>query len=398
VYYHGARYYAAWVRRWTRADLIGLEDGVNQYAYVKNHPDALIDNNGRNGIRPEDIVSDTTAPAGNRTLYHVVDWRRQAPEVPGYSAVGNQLAGIEREGFRPATSGAAGQFGTGVYAFANEEQAQGLAGGVRPYAAFRVDPATPVRTITVRLAGGGTNTYTIVAPNVTENLRATSLEFKNVSEQQAATYREAIGGNTPVSVRDGGGPASGRVGQRTPTAPSGGSLRSRIATGVRSAATGARSAVRSATTGVRSAISGAAQALRNNPRAALAGAASTTGGVLARSFIPGAAEVLDTVAAVGVRGTATLAAEAAAPLAVVAAGAAAGYVVGDVVETYVTRETGSRTTGVAVGTGAGVLAGAAAGAAVGAAIGALGFGVGAVPGAAIGAAAGAVAGFIGAYW
>ena len=73
--------------------------------YVKAHPIALLDKNGLNGIRPDDIVSDSTSLAGDRTFYHVVDWRRQAPEVQGYSAVGNQLAGIQSEGIRPATSG-----------------------------------------------------------------------------------------------------------------------------------------------------------------------------------------------------------------------------------------------------------------------------------------------------
>ena len=141
--------------------------------------------------------------------------------------------------------------------------------------------------------------------------------------------------------------------------------------------------------------------VRTNPRAAagvaasaLARTGSNLAGAVVRTVVPGAAEVLDSVATFGARATAT----AAAPVVVAAGAAVAGYYAGDAVETYVTRETGSRTAGVAAGTGAGVLAGAATGAALGAAIGALGFGVGAVPGAAIGAAAGAIAGFVGAYW
>jgi RHS repeat-associated protein len=38
LYYHGARYYAPWVGRWTAVDPIGLGDGVNVYAYCRNDP------------------------------------------------------------------------------------------------------------------------------------------------------------------------------------------------------------------------------------------------------------------------------------------------------------------------------------------------------------------------
>jgi RHS repeat-associated protein len=36
-YYHGARYYAPWLGRWISADPIGIEDGLNVYAYVAGH-------------------------------------------------------------------------------------------------------------------------------------------------------------------------------------------------------------------------------------------------------------------------------------------------------------------------------------------------------------------------
>jgi RHS repeat-associated protein len=37
-YYHGARYYAPWLGRWTAADPIGLRDGINVYRYSRNNP------------------------------------------------------------------------------------------------------------------------------------------------------------------------------------------------------------------------------------------------------------------------------------------------------------------------------------------------------------------------
>jgi RHS repeat-associated protein len=46
LYYHGARHYAAWLCRWTATDPVGVDDGVNVYAYVSNNPVKLHDPNG----------------------------------------------------------------------------------------------------------------------------------------------------------------------------------------------------------------------------------------------------------------------------------------------------------------------------------------------------------------
>jgi len=46
LYYHGARYYAPWLCRWTAADPIGIGDGMNDYAYVNNNPIAAMDPTG----------------------------------------------------------------------------------------------------------------------------------------------------------------------------------------------------------------------------------------------------------------------------------------------------------------------------------------------------------------
>lgn len=53
--YHGARYYAAWLGRWTSADPIGLADGVNLYQYSRNNPVVFRDPNGQlSQAAPED--------------------------------------------------------------------------------------------------------------------------------------------------------------------------------------------------------------------------------------------------------------------------------------------------------------------------------------------------------
>src|SRR5262249_17404605 len=38
LYYHAARYYAAWLGRWTACDPIGLKDGTNLFNYVQCNP------------------------------------------------------------------------------------------------------------------------------------------------------------------------------------------------------------------------------------------------------------------------------------------------------------------------------------------------------------------------
>jgi RHS repeat-associated protein len=60
LYYHGARYYAAWLGRWTAADPSGLVDGPNLFSYARNQPVTLVDPNGRQsagafGVNPEII-------------------------------------------------------------------------------------------------------------------------------------------------------------------------------------------------------------------------------------------------------------------------------------------------------------------------------------------------------
>ncbi len=52
-YYHGARYYAPWLARWTAADSMGLVDGTNVYAYANSNPVKLSDSTGTQGEEGE---------------------------------------------------------------------------------------------------------------------------------------------------------------------------------------------------------------------------------------------------------------------------------------------------------------------------------------------------------
>jgi RHS repeat-associated protein len=49
LYYHGARYYAPWLLRWTNCDPAGIIDGLNLYQYVNGNPLKLVDPNGLDG-------------------------------------------------------------------------------------------------------------------------------------------------------------------------------------------------------------------------------------------------------------------------------------------------------------------------------------------------------------
>ncbi|WP_058186421.1 SpvB/TcaC N-terminal domain-containing protein [Terracidiphilus gabretensis] len=61
--YHGVRYYASWLGRWTSSDPIGIGDGVDMYAYARNCPVLLTDLGGTDSrklppISPGEFESD----------------------------------------------------------------------------------------------------------------------------------------------------------------------------------------------------------------------------------------------------------------------------------------------------------------------------------------------------
>jgi RHS repeat-associated protein len=61
-YYHGARYYAPWLARWTSADPGGMVDGVNLFAYGRNSPLTFSDSSGTQCDPTTQSCIDPTAP------------------------------------------------------------------------------------------------------------------------------------------------------------------------------------------------------------------------------------------------------------------------------------------------------------------------------------------------
>jgi len=64
LYYHGARYYAPWLGRWTACDPIGLVDSMGLFTYTRDNPIRLIDSDGRQSNTAKDL--DRTIQAGAR--------------------------------------------------------------------------------------------------------------------------------------------------------------------------------------------------------------------------------------------------------------------------------------------------------------------------------------------
>ncbi len=89
--YHGARYYAPWLGRWTAPDPAGLVDGTNLYAYVKDNPVVHVDVAGKQagpyqsyvGVMQaanaaQDLANDVGAPGFGESLIPVWGSGRQA--------------------------------------------------------------------------------------------------------------------------------------------------------------------------------------------------------------------------------------------------------------------------------------------------------------------------------
>lgn len=82
LYYHGARYYAPWLGRWTKCDPIGLADGINLYIYTGSSPIGFIDPTGTDGRttniaqmerRRKEIISEIAETEAILAVYDAIE-------------------------------------------------------------------------------------------------------------------------------------------------------------------------------------------------------------------------------------------------------------------------------------------------------------------------------------
>jgi len=71
--YHGARYCAPWLARWTAPDPIGISDGPNLYSYVSNNPIASVDKTGKEGSGNLDPLPPGSTAAMKQKLQATID-------------------------------------------------------------------------------------------------------------------------------------------------------------------------------------------------------------------------------------------------------------------------------------------------------------------------------------
>jgi RHS repeat-associated protein len=89
LYYHGARYYAPWLGRWTAVDPAGIGAGASSYAYANGNPVIFVD---PDGMDPKEIPIPNDATAE----YHDPDYPQVAS---GFSdKAGNRWVWSEDQG------------------------------------------------------------------------------------------------------------------------------------------------------------------------------------------------------------------------------------------------------------------------------------------------------------
>jgi RHS repeat-associated protein len=138
LYYHGARYYAPWLGRWTACDPVTSAAGLTPYSYAANNPVRLTDPSGRDPLpgqdRDEGVAGDgigESGTGGRRFFPHLPALRLTlSPANFWYSSM-SQGSGIMDPGSIDVEAGALGMAGstTGLN-LRNPAGSGGLATGV----------------------------------------------------------------------------------------------------------------------------------------------------------------------------------------------------------------------------------------------------------------------------
>lgn len=223
-YYHGARYYAAWLGRWVSCDPAGLVDGSNVYRYVKNNP------------------INATDPTG---MWEWPSWRTIAV-IAAVVVVGTILTVATAGVAGPLVVGAVASIGlSGTAATVVTGVAVGaIAGAVGGAAAGAAGEATR-QTVNSRALGLGTEEFS----------GGRILSAAGEGAVTGAAIGAAVGGVTAFAATAAGAAAIGAVGRLAPAA-----IRSGASAVARGVGAGASAVARAP--GVRQALSVASRGLQ----------------------------------------------------------------------------------------------------------------------------------------
>jgi RHS repeat-associated protein len=85
--YHGARYYAAWLGRWTSCDPAGITAGVNAYLYASGSPICLVDSDGMQSGPPHPEDTDIHQVWPNEHEPGTPDAKPAGSEKPTFGSI-----------------------------------------------------------------------------------------------------------------------------------------------------------------------------------------------------------------------------------------------------------------------------------------------------------------------
>jgi RHS repeat-associated protein len=101
LYYHGARYYAPWLGRWTACDPAGMEESPNLYQYCFDNPVGFIDPDGLSGKKLAIVMHNESRPSGTRVAKPKPP---EKPKKPSIKQPGKKASAKEKEKYKDEKS------------------------------------------------------------------------------------------------------------------------------------------------------------------------------------------------------------------------------------------------------------------------------------------------------
>ncbi|WP_218010356.1 SpvB/TcaC N-terminal domain-containing protein [Actinomadura chibensis] len=426
--YHGARYYAPWLARWTSPDPAGTKESLSPYVYVAANPVRLADPSGHEGVEPrqlnlaETLKQEVVATRSGRGISQALrrdlqamwewwgghgkvdaghvgkaQWELRAGErglVAAQPLAENRSLGV-LERARAGAARALGKFARNA-AGVDEGASAGARFGRAVRAAWRDDASFRSFLKTWKSSAGASGTAATAAAETGGAAAgaAAAAETGTLAEsgaQLSLSFGAAESTGVRVATETESAIAAAQAGAKVRVADSVVKAAEAVAPVAAEAAPLAKEvgwATAAAKTGGR-VLRAAAPALRVVGK--VAGPLALAAGIHQAVTAKTTAEKAD--ASVGLS-SGVLGLSANPATGVAAAAVVAGGYVGGKVEAAVAEAGGGRGASVTAGT----LAGAATGAAIGAAVGSVVPGLGTAAGAVVGGVAGAVGGFIKSYW